>query len=235
MAYKTFSQLYTDGQTQADDSSSTALTIIKSGINEAYADIAASRDWDGLLDYATVSTVAGTEEYTPVTSSSSVERIRRIKSIVNQTSNQFLQNVDKELFRQNIPYVNTTTDRGTPTMWYFSENDSNRDMKIKLYPVPDQAYTLNVEYYKEPLELTNDADVPLIPDQYQYGLVYLGLAKYFEYQQDTLATYYRQLYEEYKRKILLNEWDNVDKMPAMTTQNVNQSYVKGKIGRIYNA
>jgi len=52
MASKTFSELYTDALIQCDEvtgsGSATAKIIVKSGINESYAEIAAVRDWETL-------------------------------------------------------------------------------------------------------------------------------------------------------------------------------------------
>lgn len=238
MASKTFVELYTDGLTQADEltgaSSAAAKTIIKTGINESYAEIAGLKDWDTLTNSTSVSAAAGTEEYTPITGSSSVCRIRRIQSITDTTNNRYLNEVKRELFIRQYPSVSTTTDRGTPTLWYVSGYTSGRDIKFKLYLVPNSAATLKVLFTEEPLELSADSDVPRIPDQWHYGLSYLGLAKYFEYQQDPLANYYRSLHDQYKKKVLDAEWGETDEMPQMTPETASRGFVTGKIGRVYN-
>lgn len=240
MAAKTFAQLYTDALLQADEltgsGTATAKTIIKAGINEAYSDIAAARDWKILEDDAAVTTTSGTMEYTPVTSSSTTPRIRRIQSVLDETNNRYLQEVTRDDFERDYPYVDTTSanNLGQPTYWFSSGYDSNRDLKIKLYQVPNSTLSLRVFYFFEPVELSADADIPLIPDQYHYGLTYLGLAKYYEYQKDPIASYYRALYEDYKRKILDAEYGETDEMPSMQPQTRNRGYVIGKIGRVYN-
>lgn len=52
-----------------------------------------------------------------------------------------------------------------PEYWYFY------DETIKVYPVPNEAYTLNLRYYKKPTELSSDSDVPEIPSEFQEILV----------------------------------------------------------------
>lgn len=240
MAAKTFLQLYTDALVQCDETagsgSATAKTIVKAGINESYAEIASVRDWKTLENTTTFSTAQGTFEYTPVTSSASVCRIRRIQDVIDEGNNRLLQEVKREAFEADYPYVNpaTATNQGNPTLWFQSGYTQGRDIKIKLWQVPQSASTVRLYWYDEPLELSNDADIPRIPDQYHYGLTYLGIAKYFEYQKDPIASYYRQLHEQYKMKILQNEWGDSDEMPAMTAQLPNSAVITGKLGRVYN-
>lgn len=235
---KTFAQLYNDALTQADETSGSgsalAKTIIKTGINEAYSDIASIMNWKELENSTTVSLVPNVNEYTPITNSSTIPRIRRIDSIINQTDNKYLSNVEREQFEKSYPFVDPNVNTGTPTLWYESGYNSNRDIKFKVYLVPDGAKTVQVIYYEEPLELILDGDIPRIPDQWHYGLSYLGLAKYYEYQHDFLSIYYRDQFEAYKAKILMAEYNDTTVMPQMNPQNKNRGFVTGKIGRIYN-
>lgn len=240
MAAKTFLQLYTDALTQADETQGSsaviAKTIIQSGINESYSEIAGLRDWPTLENNVAIASVAGTNEYTPVTNSSTVCRIRKVQSIVDETNKRYLNEQQRLIFEAIYPYVDTTVDRGIPTIWYESGYSSNRDIKVKLYTVPDGVYAYRMFFYEEPLELSSDEDIPRIPDQFHYGLSYLGLAKYYEYQKDLVsAQQYRQLHESYKRKILTIEDGYTDEMPAMMPQTrSNSGFVIGKIGRQYN-
>ena len=240
MAYKTFQQLYTDTLTQIDESSGSgsaiAKTIVKAGINEAYAEVASLRDWDNLRNNAAITTASGTWEYTPVTASSSVCRLRRIISVLDETNNRFLTEVQREEFEKTYPSVSTssTTYQGSPQLWFISTETAARDLQIRVYQVPNAVMTLRVWFYEEPLELSADTDVPRIPDQFHYGLTYLGAAKYFEYQRDMMSMYYRDMHEAFKAKILTNEYNPTDEMPQIQPLGRGQTFIKGKLGRIYN-
>lgn len=238
MAAKTFLELYTDALQVSDElsgpGSAAAKTIVKAGINESYAEVSGIRDWKTLENTATVTTVSGTEEYTPVTSSASICRIRRIESVKNTTTKRFLDEELREVFEENYPAPNATDDAGEPLLWYLSGYTTGRDMKIKLYKIPNAVFSLSAVFYEEPLELSIATDVPRIPDQFHYGLTYLGLAKYYEFQKDPMASYYRQLHEQYKQKILNIEYNPSDEMPAFRTEQTRQTIVTGKLGRIYN-
>jgi hypothetical protein len=233
MAQKTFLQLTQDAQRQCDDDSATAKLIIQSGINESYSEICGLRDWKQLENNTTISAISGTQEYTPVTSSASVPRIRRLESIKDETSSRYIDYIQREVFEKSYPYV-APTDTGTPSLWYISGYNSNSDIMIKLFKVPDCSRTYRAIFYEEPLELLNDSDVPRIPDQFHQGLTYLGLAKYFEYQKDSFATYYRQMHEAYKAKVLTIEYSPYDQMPSITPEIRSKAVIVGKIGRIWN-
>ena len=71
-----------------------------------------------------------------------------------------------------------TADTGTPTMWYKFANT------IKVFPEPDIAYTLSLDYYKTPTELSDDADVPEIPSLYEELLVIGAYLRALEHDDD---------------------------------------------------
>lgn len=54
---------------------------------------------------------------------------------------------------------------GIPQYWYFYTE------VIKVFPVPDKAYTVTLRYYKKPSLLSADTDVPSLPSQFQELLV----------------------------------------------------------------
>lgn len=63
-------------------------------------------------------------------------------------------------------YENSTNyPTGAPTNWY------KYGQTIKVFPEPDQAYTLTLRYYKRPTLLSADADVPSLPSEFEELLV----------------------------------------------------------------
>jgi hypothetical protein len=59
----------------------------------------------------------------------------------------------------------TRNPAGVPLYWYLD------GVTPKLFPTPAAAYTLKLRYYKKPTELTGDADVPVIPSEFEELLV----------------------------------------------------------------
>lgn len=63
------------------------------------------------------------------------------------------------------PDDTTVNPRNVPNNWYYYAST------IRVYPVPDSAYTMSLRYYKKPTLLSSDADVPEIPSEFQELLV----------------------------------------------------------------
>lgn len=59
----------------------------------------------------------------------------------------------------------TRNPANVPNKWYFYGET------IKVFPVPNAAYTITLRYYKKPTELSSDADVPEIPSEFQELLI----------------------------------------------------------------
>lgn len=242
MAAKTFSEIYNDVLQQVDETtgsgSTVAKTIVKAGINEAYSMAAGLRNWKTLEDATTITTSQGTAEYTPTASAvaSSTPRIRRIISVLDQTDNKYIQEISREVFEKTYPYVDpsSSTNQSTPRLWYESGYDSNRNVKLILYPVPASAGTFQVRYYFEPPAMVGDDTIPLLPDQFHYGLGYWAAAKYYEYQREFISNYYRELHQQWISDMLNAEYGPVIEMPQIQPQTKTTNFIIGKIGRIYN-
>jgi hypothetical protein len=67
------------------------------------------------------------------------------------------------------PTDTTLYQANTPLYWYRFGNT------IKVFPTPDKAYTVTLEYLKSPTELSSAADVPDLPQEFREYLV-LGAA-----------------------------------------------------------
>lgn len=63
------------------------------------------------------------------------------------------------------PDDTTRNPSNVPIYWYYYAET------IKVYPVPNSAYTVSLRYYKKPTILTADADVPEIPSEFEELLV----------------------------------------------------------------
>lgn len=96
--------------------------------------------------------------------------------------------------------INTT---GPPKYWYFYAET------IKLFPVPNKAYTLTLRYYKKPTLLSADASVPDIPSQFQELLV-LGAAYRVQQVKDNydIAAILQNKYDEILQKLVMQTAQN---------------------------
>ena len=109
----------------------------------------------------------------------------------------------REMDELHPDYEASSTPNGTPTDAYkYGET-------IKVYPEPDQAYTVTLRYYKKPTVLSADADVPELPSEFEEMLV--------------LGASYRilQVKDNYDQAgILQNKYDELlDKLVAKYSRN----------------
>lgn len=63
------------------------------------------------------------------------------------------------------PDDTTVNPSNVPSNWYYYADT------IKVYPVPNAAYTLTLRYYKKPTILSSDSDVPDLPSEFEELLV----------------------------------------------------------------
>lgn len=73
------------------------------------------------------------------------------------------------------------------------------DKKVRIFPVPDAAYTLVGEYFKAPIAMADDDDEPPFPEQFHMGVVWRAMMFYGSYSSE--ADKYAMGKDEYKKVI----------------------------------
>lgn len=77
---------------------------------------------------------------------------------------------------------------------------------IRLFPVPDKAYTFILRYYKKPTDLVNDGDIPLIPSQYIELLIAGATYRTMQVKDDyDSASVFENKYAELLQKMVVKE------------------------------
>lgn len=123
------------------------LDNLTESINAGLQQMATEFDWPWLVRSTTVSTVAGTSDYSFPTNTT------RIRDIVYQDNA-----LDSVQF-QDWAFYNTDSS-GEPVLYYL------QNTTIKVAPVPDGVYVLTVEYVIAESVLSGDSDTILAPDFY---------------------------------------------------------------------
>ena len=92
--------------------------------------------------------------------------------------------------------------RQYPNQYYYvptmcSQFGQGASGSIYVYPLPSQAYPLEIDCYCWPLDLTSDLDVEAIPDPWTDAVPYLAAHYcYLELQNLNSAEYYRKRFDE---------------------------------------
>ena len=193
-------------------------TAVKDFVNRSINDIYTSElEWPFLHTDGTITTVAGTAEYTLVSGYKSVdvdtvyliEADTDVKVIPYIPYTQFTQQ-----FRERDLDPTTTDNRAKPEYVYLTQDD-----KIGFTPVPDKEYTIYYEYWQTHTDLSASTDTPALPDRYQDTVV--ARSEYYVHQlrADLQATSMK--HGEYKERIARMRIDLINKPDVMRSTVVN--------------
>ena len=141
-------------------------SLVGALVNDAKREIEYAHQWSALRTTITVTTSNGTSEYSLTGSGQSPV----IHQIGNDTSNTWIKYRDASFFMR----ANSlgTPESGSPRYFTHSGADSNGDMKVKLYPVPDATYSILFDMYVHQADLSSDTDSPSIPSNPILQLAY---------------------------------------------------------------
>ncbi len=133
-------------------------SLIARYINDSKRSVEDAWNWDCLTTSITVTTVAGTSNYT-VTGSG-----RRQKDVtVNDTSSQArVTNVPAKWIEDQQQLSNVQT--GSP-VYYAWDGFDGTDSKMTFFPTPDMAYTVKVNMTVPQADLSSDSDVITVPSE----------------------------------------------------------------------
>jgi hypothetical protein len=169
------------------DDSDIDTSFLNDVINEVYYEILndSRTFWKFMEGTTTFSTVAGTSDYVKATIGSDIDEIYDIFTDQGQ-----LKSMNKREFDQ-FNYQNNVS--GIPTR-YIEWNGN-----ITLYPTPSDVRQVTVRYYKDAVELTTDAQEPLIPRKFQDILVIGAALAFYEMDEDTAR--YDRAVPKYMKKL----------------------------------
>lgn len=102
--------------------------------------------------------------------------------------------------------------------------------KVKLYPLPDGIYPINVEYYKDPWALVNDTDIHEMGQDFDEAIILLAVAK-IKYESSMLDDG-DKFFLLYKDEIASLRRTNMDKIDGFFTLKRPQDSLGGRNSRI---
>jgi len=144
-------------------------------INDAKTMVEQATDWSGLRNTISFSTSADDNTYSLLGSGDDVKVMWAFDSTSNielgyQTKAWF----DTELYvNESLLIANKGGLIGSPKYYTFDGLDSNLDTQVRLYPMPDDAYSLKFEVVKRQEDLSSDNDQLLVPSK---PVIHLAIA-----------------------------------------------------------
>lgn len=142
-----------------------------------YYDFVLREIWPYRETTGTLTTVAGTQEYSLVSNFSDIDAQNIISVAIQGSSEAKLPYYPFNQLRASEPDFDIDA-TGVPTKWYVKSGN------IGLHPVPGDTYSIAIDYYKLPTELSADSDVPIIPIAYREALVQYALSLEHDFNTD---------------------------------------------------
>lgn len=134
-------------------------------------------------------------------------RIKRDDTLGNQTKKLKVISYEEYLEKYvDLEYNTSTGIRQIPNYVF-----KTPDQEFGIVNPPDKAYTLVYEYYRLPVDLINDTDVPSIPEQFRYVIVdgAMHFAYLFRGETQESALAQQRFEQEIKqmRSLYINRYD----------------------------
>ena len=166
----------------------TKVEYIKEWLNKAEQKICSITDYY-ITTSTAITTVSGTREYQLPDGTKQV-----IEAVYDD---------DNKLWPIDITKTADDPDStGAPGYYYIRAN------YIGLYPTPDDAKTLKLFYSSIGGNMSNNNDTPIIPEEWQMGLVYYAALHYAVHLDDTRVAVFSQMWQNELAEIIV---DNVNK------------------------
>lgn len=87
--------------------------------------------------------------------------------------------------------------------------------KVKLHPLPDAVFPINVYYYKDPYRLVNDNDIHELGQEFDEAVILLSVAKIKAEDGQSEAANYYNLYIDELRNLKKTNVDKIDWFPSL--------------------
>ena len=179
---------------QISKSDSVTRNRIKNSINMGYQDFVLREQWPFREKTGSLVLVAGTQEYDLSTNFTDLDE-QNITSVSVQGDNaRKLTYIPFNQLRVQHPDYDT---EGTsvPQYYYIKAN------QIGFWPLPNDAYSVAIDYSITPTELSSDSDEPIIPVGYREALMRYALSMEHDFNSDPdLAVKEMNTYENFIAK-----------------------------------
>lgn len=147
---------------------------VKKWINLGQNDFVLRELWPFREVTDTITTIAGTQEYTLSSEFTDIDASNIISVAIQGASQKKLTYWPFNQLRAYKPDFDQDAS-AVPQIYYVKAG------KIGFWPVPNDAYTVAVDYYKLPTELSSDSDTSIIPVSYRDALIHYALSMEHDY------------------------------------------------------
>jgi hypothetical protein len=135
-------------------------------VNDAKREVEDAYDWNACGATVTLTTVAGTYNYTLTDSKTRF----RVIDVLNDSSDYAMQYAGTSWM--NRQFLLTNQSHATPMYYNFNGVDSDGDTQVDIYPIPDREYTIRFNLTIPQPDLVSDTTKLLVPSHLVDQLAY---------------------------------------------------------------
>lgn len=177
MANSTFKEMQDNVLSLIGKSDATTRNRVKNWLNLGQQDFVLRESWPFRQVTGTLSTVAGTQEYTLATEFSDLDTANIVSVSIQGASGAKLVYWPYSQLRALEPDF-TLNGSGVPDKYYIKGG------KIGFYSSPGGVYDIQIDYFSVPTEMSSDSDTPSIPIAYREALVQYALSLEHDFNTD---------------------------------------------------
>lgn len=134
----------------------TVSSLVGSLVNTVKDEVELAWKWNVLRDTISVNTVQGTFRY--ILTGAGTQS--HIIDVWNDTEDSRMKNAS---VRQLNALFQASVDQNVPMYYGMNGSDSNGDLQVDVYPIPDGVYNIDFNLVLKQSDLSADADIPKIP------------------------------------------------------------------------
>lgn len=158
-------------------SDATTTNRVTKWINLGQSDFILRELWPFREATGTLATIAGTQEYDISTNFPALDENNITSVAIQGTGAVKLIYWPYNQLRQDYPDFDSDA-AGTPSRYYIKAG------QIGFWLVPNDVYTVAIDYYKIPVELSGDSDETIIPVHYREALLHYALSLEHDFNTD---------------------------------------------------
>ena len=87
--------------------------------------------------------------------------------------------------------------------------------KVQLYPLPNTAFNMHVQYYKDPMKLVNDGDVHELGEEFDESIILLSVSKIKAEENQKEGSIWFSMYQDEIRSLRKTNVDKIDWFPGL--------------------
>lgn len=173
----TLSEIRTNVLSLLGKSDATTSNRVTNWINLGQSDFILRELWPFRETTGTLATVAGTQEYDLSTNFSTLDEQNILAVSIQGSNSRKLIYWPYNQLREDYPDFDEEA-QGVPERYYIKSG------QIGFWPAPNDAYTVAIDYYKIPTELSSDSDQTIIPVNYREALMHYALSLEHDFNTD---------------------------------------------------